>query len=146
VTPISICRDGDDLSLCVEHRAAPSAQPMRIELTQRGDALALEVVEHPVIMTPAPPALDARIMAALADAEPALPFATLRERCRVRAATLSQRLAALAAEGRLIKTNGRPTRKRFVTFCGAEAQQTCPFYIIHIKPAPEPPPLLGLLY
>jgi DNA-binding Lrp family transcriptional regulator len=57
-------------------------------------------------MTPAPPALDARIMAALADAEPALPFAKLRERCRVRAATLSQRLAALAAEGRLIKTNG----------------------------------------
>ena len=42
----------------------------------------------------------------LADAEPALPFAKLRERCRVRAATLSQRLAALAAEGRLIKTNG----------------------------------------
>jgi AAA domain len=99
-------RDGDDLSLCVEHRAAPSAKPMRIELTQRGDALALEVVEQPVIMTPAPPALDARIMAALADAEPALPFAKLRERCRVRAATLSQRLAALAAEGRLIKTNG----------------------------------------
>ena len=47
-------------------------------------------------MTPAPPALDARIMAALADAEPALPFAKLRERCRVRAATLSQRLAAPA--------------------------------------------------
>ncbi len=99
-------RDGDDLSLAVEHRAAPSSKPMRIELVQRGDALALEVVEQPATMTPVPPALDARIIAALADAEPALPFAKLRERCRVRAATLSQRLAALAAEGRLIKTNG----------------------------------------
>jgi hypothetical protein len=99
-------RDGDDLSLAVEHRAAPSSKPMRIELVQRGDALALEVVVQPATMTPVPPALDARIIAALADAEPALPFSKLRERCRVRAATLSQRLAALAAEGRLIKTTG----------------------------------------
>jgi DNA-binding HxlR family transcriptional regulator len=57
-------------------------------------------------MTPAPPSLDARVVAALADAAGALPFAKLRERCHVRAATLSQRLAALAAEGRLIKTDG----------------------------------------
>jgi hypothetical protein len=40
-------RNGDDLSLAVEHRAAPSAKPMRIELVQRADALALEVVEQP---------------------------------------------------------------------------------------------------
>jgi len=98
-------RDGDDLSLAVEHRAAPSAKPMRIELVQRGDALALEVVEQPATMTPAPTSLDQRIMAALADAVRPLPFAKLRARCRVRAATLYQRIAALDAEGRISKTD-----------------------------------------
>jgi len=42
-------------------------------------------------------------MAALADAERALPFAKLRSRCRVRAATLYQELAALTAAGRIVK-------------------------------------------
>jgi hypothetical protein len=96
-------RDGDDLSLSVEHRAAPSAKPMRIELAQRGDALALEIVEHPATMTGAPTSLDERVMAALADAERALPFAKLRSRCRVRAATLYQGLAVLTAAGRIVK-------------------------------------------
>jgi hypothetical protein len=73
---------------------------MRIELAQRGDALALEIVEHP--MTGAPTSLDERVMAALADAERALPFAKLRSRCRVRAATLYQGLAALTAAGRIV--------------------------------------------
>ncbi len=76
---------------------------MRIELAQRGDALALEVIEHPAPMTPAPTSLDERVMAALADAERALPFAKLRSRCRVRAATLYQGLAALTAAGRIVK-------------------------------------------
>jgi hypothetical protein len=39
-------RDGDDLSLSVEHRAAPSMTPITIELAQRGTALALEVVDR----------------------------------------------------------------------------------------------------
>ena len=37
-------RDGDDLTLAAEHRAAPSPKPMSIELTQSGNALALAVV------------------------------------------------------------------------------------------------------
>jgi RecA-family ATPase len=47
-------RNGDDLSLSVEHRAAPSPTPMTIELAQRGDALALEVVDRrdPVTLAP----------------------------------------------------------------------------------------------
>src|ERR1700720_3475076 len=39
-------RDGDDLSLSVEHRAAASMTPITIELAQRGTALALEVVDR----------------------------------------------------------------------------------------------------
>ena len=102
-------RDGDDLSLTVEHRAAPSLAPIMIELAQRGPALALEVVDRPEPTAPNPPApsnLDDRIMAALAEAAgTAMPFADLRALIRVRAATLYERLAALAAAGRIAKTD-----------------------------------------
>jgi hypothetical protein len=79
--------------------------PLHEDLRKGGDALALEVVEQPATMTPAPTSLDQRIMAALADAVRPLPLAKLRARCRVRAATLYQRIAALAAEGRISKTD-----------------------------------------
>jgi DNA-binding Lrp family transcriptional regulator len=50
-----------------------------------------------------PSSLDERITAALAVAASPLPFAELRSRCRVRAATLYERLAALTAAGRIDK-------------------------------------------
>jgi hypothetical protein len=98
-------RDGDDLTLTVEHRAAPSLAPIAIALAQRGPALALEVVEPPDSAAPAPTTLDERIAAALADIDGAMPFAELRTSCRVRAATLYERLAALTAAGRVAKTD-----------------------------------------
>ena len=96
-------RDGDNLSLSVEHRAAPSPKPLAIELAQRGDALALEVADRREPVAPAPSSLDDRIMAALAQADQPLPFADLRTHCRVRTATLYERLAALAGAGRIVK-------------------------------------------
>jgi hypothetical protein len=98
-------RDGDDLSLSVEHRAAPSMTPIAIELAQRGTALALEVVYRRDPATPPPSSLDERITATLAGADAALPFAQLRACCRVRATTLYQRLAVLADTGRVVKTD-----------------------------------------
>ena len=71
-------RDGDDLSLSVEHRAAPSPKPLTIELAQRGDALALEVADRREPVAPAPSSLDDRIMAVLAEADRPIPFAELR--------------------------------------------------------------------
>ena len=46
-------RDGEELTLTVEHRAAPSSRPLIIELAQNGPALALQVVERakPVAVT-----------------------------------------------------------------------------------------------
>ena len=96
-------RDGDDLSLSVEHRAAPSPKPITIELAQRGDALALEVVDRREAATPAPSSLDDRITAALTDADRLLPFTDLRAICRVRTATLYERLAVLTTDGRVVK-------------------------------------------
>jgi hypothetical protein len=46
-----------------------------------------------------------RITAALTDVNRPLPFAELRARCRVRTATLYERLAALTAAGRLGKSD-----------------------------------------
>ena len=99
-------RDGDDLSLSVEHRAAPSMTPITIELAQRGAALALEVVDRRDPATPPPSSLDDRIVATLAGADGTLPFAELRACCRVRATTLYERLAVLSDTGRVVKTDG----------------------------------------
>jgi len=96
-------RQAEDLILSVEHRAAPSMPPVSLELAQRGDALALEVIDRRSLVTPASNSLDERITTALAETGQPLPFADLRSRCRVRAATLYERLAALADGGRIVK-------------------------------------------
>jgi hypothetical protein len=98
-------RQAEDLTLTVEHRAASSMPPVSLELAQRGDALALEVAGRCAPAAPAPSSLDERITTALAEASHALPFAALRSRCRVRAATLYERLAALGADGRVVKAD-----------------------------------------
>ena len=98
--------EGDQLSLTVEHRAAPSLAPIAIALTQRGPALALEAVDQPPPNTEASPCpLDDRIIAALTESEDSMPFAELRSRIRVRAATVYERLGALTAAGRVAKTH-----------------------------------------
>jgi hypothetical protein len=97
-------REGDALTLTVEHRAAPSQKPMRIELIEAGEALALHIADRSEPPTPAPSSLDERIASALADAAAPLPFGELRSKCRVRSATLYERLAALTATGRIVKS------------------------------------------
>ena len=97
-------RDGEELTLTAEHRAAPSSRPLVVELVQNGPALALEAVERAKPVAVNTPSLDERVMAALAEARGPLPFADLRARCRVRAATLHERVRLLAAAGRIVKT------------------------------------------
>ena len=97
-------RDGDALTLAIEHRAAPALKPMRLELVASGEALALQLVEPSETDAPAPSSLDERITATLAAAPSPIPFAELRSNCRVRAATLYERLAALAASGRIVRS------------------------------------------
>jgi hypothetical protein len=96
-------RDGEALMLSVEHRAAPAVKPMKIELAEAGEALALQLVQSTDAPAPAPSSLDERITAALAAAASPLPFAELRSKCRVRAATLYERLAVLTSTGRIVK-------------------------------------------
>src|SRR5208282_4210476 len=100
-------RDADDrITLSVEHRAAPSTPGITLELVNQADALALEVVDRRT--QSAPPersqTIDNRIIAALADATGPTSFADLRATCRVRAATLYQRLSAMTTDGRILKS------------------------------------------
>jgi hypothetical protein len=98
-------RSGGELSLTVEHRAAPSPPSIGLELAQRGDALALEVVESiaaAAIASP-PSSVDERITTAIAQANRALPISELRVLCRVRNVTLYERLSALTDAGRLVR-------------------------------------------
>jgi hypothetical protein len=95
-------RHGDDLTLTVEHRAAPSVPAIALALAQRGDSLALEVLERGASPVPVPASVDERIVRALADAGQPVPLADLRAACRVRNATLCERLAALTSAGDLV--------------------------------------------
>jgi RecA-family ATPase len=98
-------RAGEELTLTVEHRAAPAMPAIALELAQRDDALALEASDRRASQTPQPRSVDERIAAALAGIDRPLPFAELRARCRVRTATLYERLAALTAQGSIIKSD-----------------------------------------
>jgi hypothetical protein len=96
-------RSGSELNLTVEHGAAPSPPSIALELTQHGEALALEVVQ-PTITQPLPSSsVDERILSALGDCDRPLPIAELRSLCRVRKATLYARLTELVTSGRLVR-------------------------------------------
>src|SRR5262249_62073324 len=75
----------------------------KIEVGEGGEALALQVVQQQVSSQATPRSLDERITSALADAASPLPFADLRSQCRVRNATLYERLATLITDGRIVK-------------------------------------------
>jgi len=100
-------RNSDDrIVLTVEHRAASAMPGVTLQLAQRADALALELVQPPAQpeRDAEPLAIEDRITAALADADRPTPFAELRTHCRVRTATLYQRLSAMIAAGAVSKS------------------------------------------
>lgn len=101
-------RDSDErIVLTVEHRAAAAIPSLTLELVQRDQALALQPVEanhEPNPKTEPPTSVDQRITDALAQSEQATPFAELRASCRVRTATLYERLAAMTVDGRIVKS------------------------------------------
>ncbi len=97
-------RSGGELTLTVEHRAAPSPPAIGLELAQRGDALALEIVQS-IAAAPAaaPISIDERITAAITEANRPLPIGELRALCRIRNGTLYERLTALTDSGQIIR-------------------------------------------
>jgi hypothetical protein len=100
-------REGEErIILTVEHRAAASMPGVPLQLAERNDALALEPAAPTSDPSAAEPcSVDDRIAAALAEAGQPQPVSTLRAICRLRTATLYERLAAMTATGRVIKSS-----------------------------------------
>ena len=98
-------RSLNSLTLTIEHRAAASPPTLTLELQTQGEALALHLSQVLAEPTPASASVDERIAAALMDAGRPVPVSELRNLCRVRNATLHQRLAALTQAGRLVRSS-----------------------------------------
>ncbi|RPI48113.1 MAG: AAA family ATPase, partial [Betaproteobacteria bacterium] len=98
-------RSADALSLTIEHRAAASPPSLMLELKAQGEALALEIAQPPTSpVSPAISSVDERITTALQDAARVLTIKELRPLCRVRNATLYERLASLINAGQVLRT------------------------------------------
>jgi hypothetical protein len=101
-------RTDDDLSLTIEHRAAPSHGPIPVQLVANAAALALtaEPAPHsPPSTDPEPASTPAqRIEAALADLETVATLDDLRRACRMRTQSLCDALAELVRAGRVVKS------------------------------------------
>lgn len=103
-------RHGDQLSLAVEHRAAPSRSGVPLVLRAVGEALALALSDgepspdgSPNSPTQPLSAAD-RVEQALSAATAPVPLADLRRACHMRTARLCDALTALSAAGRVAKT------------------------------------------
>jgi hypothetical protein len=99
-------RLGNELTLTVEHRAAPSLPPIHLELAQRGESLALQLrsAVESASEVPPPSSIDERILDALSHADRPVPASELRALCSARKATFYARLEDLTRAGRLMRS------------------------------------------
>jgi hypothetical protein len=95
-------RIGGQLQLSVEHRAAPGRSWLPLALRQ--DPPVLEIVDPQPAPAPARPSCRERIENILAEAGEPLSQKQIRNIVHARTGDVSQALAALVAERRVIKT------------------------------------------
>jgi len=95
-------RIGGQLQLSVEHRAAPGRSWLPLAL--REDPPVLEIVDQQPAAVPARPSCRERIEKILADAGEPLSQKQIRNSVHARTGDVSQALAALVAEGCVIRT------------------------------------------
>jgi AAA domain len=97
-------RVGGQLQLSVEHRAAPGRDWLPLAL--REDPPVLEIVDQQPAPAPDRPSCRDRIEKVLAEAREPLSQKQIRNIVRVRASDVSQALATLVADGRVMKSAG----------------------------------------
>jgi len=98
-------RNGPQLQLSIEHRAAPGADRLLLTLKANPPALALEVIDQqPAAAPTAQPSCLQRIEQTLAGMHQPLTQKQVRDCVRMRASDVSQALATLIANGRVIKS------------------------------------------
>jgi AAA domain len=102
-------RNADEqLSLTIEHRAAPSSDGLCLILHVEGEALALRVLDHaaPQSSPPPMPPIE-RVERILADATAPLSQREIRDLAKIRASSVSDALATLVTDGRVARSDGR---------------------------------------
>jgi len=103
-----MARDGDELSLTVEHRSAAAIAPIRLVLNTESDVHLSLGSEEPTmaaaVAAPPPPPLEEQIIERLAVRRQVIPRALLRNELRVNNQRFCQALTALIANGRVIAT------------------------------------------
>jgi AAA domain len=92
-------RKGQQLTLSTEHRAAPSQDHIPLQLTQSGEALALSVLERPVLESPSPSPPEQRVRQILAQLSQPAPIQQLRKLCAIRMSAVCSALKHLSARG-----------------------------------------------
>lgn len=99
----------EELLLTIEHRAAPSASGMRLELAAEGDALALRVIDTPDAAPDEAPGMSPheRVEAILRHHGGPMTQREIRHHARMRASTIGDVLAALVAAGTVVRSDGR---------------------------------------
>ena len=97
-------RSGQQLQLSIEHRAAPGTDRLLLTLKANPPALALEVIDQPAAAPTAQPSGLQRIEQILAGEHQPLTQKQVRDAVRMRTSDVSQALATLIANGRVIKS------------------------------------------
>jgi hypothetical protein len=98
-------RIGQQLQLSIEHRAAPGADRLALTLKADPPALALEIQHHqPDAAPPVPPSCIERVQQVLAAAQVPLTQKQIRDAVRMRTSDVGQALAALVADGSVMKS------------------------------------------
>jgi hypothetical protein len=97
-------RIGGQLQLSIEHRAAPGRDWMPLALAENPPVL--EVVDQQPAPSRVQPSCQERIEKVLAEAEKPLSQSQIRSIVHVRASDVSQAMAALVADGRVVRTGG----------------------------------------
>jgi hypothetical protein len=96
-------RKGSQLTLSTEHRAAPGQDPIPLQLTQTGPALALAVLDRSVIESTMPPTPVDRVLQTLAQLQEPAPLNQLRKLCGMRTAAVCSALSELSAKGEVVR-------------------------------------------
>src|SRR5262252_5201989 len=98
-------RNGQNLQLSIEHRAAPGADRLQLALKANSPALAIEVMEQqPTEPQPAQPSTKQRIEQILAQAKTPLSQRQLRDTARMRSSHVAEVLAQLIDAGRVTRS------------------------------------------
>ena len=99
-------RKGSQLTLSTEHRAAASQDHIPLQLTQSGAALALSVLEHPILESTAQPTPADRVRQTMAALDAPTPIQHLRKLCGMRTAAVCSALTELSAKGEVVRNGG----------------------------------------